>query len=247
LLVTTSARAPDDVVARARRVAARCRAPFVARRRGLPRLLAEHDATVAYVATRAHDRLDDGQERLFVHEGLLQARLSKGLDHPLVRAVTGGRPARHVVDGTLGLAIDALHLAEATGARVLGIEGAAAIRSLVHEGLPRLARGGWQGARRVQPVGGTTHDVLRLLPDDGADAVFLAPMFEQPAEAAPGWDLLRPLAVHVPLDASTVAEALRVAPRVAVKLSPTDPVPTWAEGASWVRSKALRYAVLTRG
>ena len=244
-IVTTATRPTQAQLARAAQVAARCGAPLVERRRGLRRHLSDEGAALAYVVGRHRDQLSNGEASLFVHAGLLEARLGSGLDHPLIRAVTGGRPARRLIDGTLGLAIDALHLAEATGAEVLAIEYAPAIRSLCEEGLRRLATR-WPGAHRVRVWGGNTLDVLRMLPPDHADGVFLAPMFDEPAAAAPGWDLLRPLALHAPLTEDTVEQALRVAPRVAVKLSPADDVPTFLRGAEVVRSKALRYAVLSR-
>lgn len=245
-IVTTSAKPSAALQERAQRVALRSHVPLAPRRGSLASLLEAHEAAFAYVVTHANDRLDDGSAQLFVHPGLLHARLQSGLDHPLVQAVTAGLPARRIIDGTLGLGIDALHLAEATGAHVLGIEQSPAVRSLCLEGLPRLAAEGWAGAQRVQAIGGLTHEVLRILPSDSADAVFLAPMFDAPAATAPGWDLLRPLAYMAPVDDATRQQALRVAPRVAVKLSPADAVPACLADADIVRSKALRYAVLTR-
>lgn len=247
MFVTTAANPSPALEARAARVAERTGLPQVRRRGSLKRLLEAQGATAAYVCTREHDRLDDGGgQRLFVHEGLLKARLASGLDHPLVRAVTDGRRAERLIDGTLGLGIDAMHLAAATGARVLAVEQSDILRSLCLEGLPRLANRAWPAAARVQPVGGLSVEVMRLLPADSADGVFLAPMFDAPAAAAPGWDLLRPVAHHAPLDEATLEQALRVAPRVAVKLSPGDAVPEALRDAEQVVSKALRYAVLRR-
>lgn len=245
LIVTTSSRPTEAQQQRAAQVAARCGAPHVPRRHALQRHLAEAEASAAYVVGRHREQLSDGESSLFVHAGLLAARLTRGTDHPLVQAMTDGRPVRRLIDGTLGLAIDALHLAEATGAEVLAVEYAPAIRSLCEEGLPRLAAD-WPAANRIRLWGGRTERVLGMLPDDHADAVFLAPMFDEPAAAAPGWHLLRPFALHDPLDAATVEQALRVAPRLVVKLSPADEVPGLLRGARMVRSKALRYAVVER-
>jgi len=244
LVVTTSTRPDAPQQLRAERIAARCGAPFVERRRGVGRLLGEHDADLAYVVGRHRDQLADGEQTLFVHAGLLAARLGSGSSHPLIRAVTGGSSVRRVVDGTLGLAIDALHLAEATGAEVIAAERAPAIRSLCEEGLQRLSTR-WPAARQIRLWGGLAADVLAMLPTGYADAVFMAPMFEKAAAAAPGFDLLRGLAHHAPLDERTRAEALRVAGRLVVKLSPADPVPDWLGDAHLVRSKALCYAVVT--
>jgi hypothetical protein len=250
LIITTGGR-PDEVLeTRGRAVAEACGVPYVARRgRSMARLKRDHEAELVYVVGHDKERLDDGIRSLFVHEGLLRARLAGGMAQPLIRAVTDGQPARRIVDGTLGLAIDALHLAAATGAEVLGIEAVPAIHALSVSGLPRLAAGGLEAAGRVEPVLGLNHERLATLPTDHADAVFLAPMFDAPAAAAPGWDLLRPLACYDPVDETVVGEALRVAPRLAVKLAPSDRVPPAIEARSpsWVHGRSVRYAVVTRG
>ena len=248
LIVTTSGRPTEARIARAREVARRCGVAYVPRQGSVARLRREHGAGIVYVVGHDKERLDDGERSLFVHEGLLKARLTDGLDQPLIRAVTDGRRASRLVDGTLGLAVDALHLAAATGAEVLGIEAVPAIHALCESGLRRLVAAGLAAAGRVEPRHGLHHEVLASLPDDHADAVFLAPMFDAPAAAAPGWDLLRPLACYAPVDEAVVTEALRVAPRLAVKLAPRDRVPEAlaSRGPEWVRGRRVRYAVLTR-
>lgn len=249
LIVTTGGRPTPALTERGQHVAAACQVPFVPRRgRSMVRLKADHEAELVYIIGHDKERLDDGRRSLFVHEGLLKARLAGGMGQPLIRAVTGGHTAERVVDGTLGLAIDALHLAAATGAQVLGIEAVPAIHALCVSGLPRLAAEGLQAAGRVTPVLGLNHERLAALPDDHADAVFLAPMFDAPAAAAPGWDLLRPLACYEPVGERVVSEALRVAPRLAVKLAPSDRVPDAiaARDPEWIHGRSVRYAVVLR-
>jgi hypothetical protein len=247
MIVTTRERPSPEERSRALDVAARCGARFVARRGALGKLLADADASLAYVIARDRERLDDGQRSLFVHQGLLAARLMSGDDHPLIRAMLGQGPRpQQVIDGTLGLGIDALHLAAALGAEVIGVEAAPAICCLNEEGLRRLASTGLDAAARVRPVQGLAGEVMAAMAPDSADAVFLAPMFDEPAAAAPGWDLLRPLACYHPVDQATVDAALRVAPRLVVKLAPKDVVPDALAGARWVSTQALRYAVLER-
>lgn len=115
-----------------------------------------------------------------------------------------------VVDGTLGLAADALVCARAVGptGRVLGAEASLPIYALVSEGLrpdPRSAP--------IEVRHATAHALLRSLPARSADVVTLDPMFDRPRKAAPGFAVLRRHAVHAPLDAETLAEARRVARR----------------------------------
>lgn len=246
LVVTTGERPGPETWERACQVATRCGVVATRRRGALRHLLGE--GGLAYVVGRDKDRLDDGRHSLFVHPGLLAARLHAGRQQPLIRAILGDRQAvQRVVDGTLGLAIDAMHLAGALDAEVVGVEASPAIYSLCEEGLARLARDGVAAAGGVRPVLGTARDVLAGLPTGSADAVFLAPMFARAAPAAPGWDLLRPLAHAAPLDADTLREALRVGGRVVVKLSPQDPVPALLAGCPRLRGSAVDYAILTEG
>ena len=58
---------------------------------------------------------------------------------------------------------------------------------------------------------------MAALPADSMDAVLLAPMYLAPDKAAPGFELLRALADHRPLQADAVDAALHCAPRLVVK------------------------------
>lgn len=120
------------------------------------------------------------------------------------------RPGDVVVDGTVGLAADALVCARAVGptGRVLGAEASLPIWALVSEGLAPDARSAHIEVRRASAL-----ELLRGLPGGSADVVCLDPMFDRPSKAAPGFAVLRRYAVHAPLDAETLAEARRVARR----------------------------------
>ena len=125
-----------------------------------------------------------------------------------------------MLDGTLGQAGDALHVAAALGCAVEGWEHSPTLFSLLEEGLPRLAKEPapcGPAAERVQAHHGDSGDAFASLPADYADAVLLAPMYNRPDKAAPGFDLLRAVADHAALQRKTVTAALVVAPRVVVK------------------------------
>jgi 16S rRNA (guanine1516-N2)-methyltransferase len=117
-------------------------------------------------------------------------RAVKGEVDPLVRDASL-RPGDEVLDATLGLGGDALVAAQATGARVLGIEKSALLEVVL-------------GDHRV---------VLAQAKDRSFDVVLLDPMFDKAGAAGPLFDLVRQNADHAPLDRETLAQAQRVARR----------------------------------
>ena len=230
MIVTTSDKPGPDQIARAERVAARCDVPYE-RRRGAP-------TGFAYVVGRNRDELRDGAASLTVHEGMLHARLQAGQDHPLIRAIG---PAVHVVDGTLGLAGDALHISAVLGCKVTGIEGSPAIYSLLEEGIPRLAKTLAPARRIVLLLGEATATLAGI---GSADAVFLAPMYDRARAATPGFELLRRVAVHDPFTPRMLEQAHRIAPRVVLKVDRGAPE---VEGTTArIRGKSVDYVVLDR-
>lgn len=252
LAVTTSRRATPDEAERAEAVAAACDVPLVLRRgRGLPAVAAEASASHVYVVARDAEHVTGPGGKLWVHPSTAQVSLSRGEDDPLLRAVTGGpaRPARairSVVDATLGLARDALHLASVLGCRVTGVEGAPVLACLAVGGLSRLRRDPqWAtAAALVTVVPGRSAEVLAAMPTGSADVVLLDPMFPTPRRAPAGFDVLRAFALHAPPTGELLAQAARVAPRVVLKVSRGEPLPPAA--LPWtdrVRGRAFEYLV----
>lgn len=219
LVVTTSANAGEPERARASVLAERLEAPWVRRTGAIQPLLDEHE--LVYVVGRNKDELRGSGARVAVHEGMLRSRLHTGVDHPLIRALAPVGRADRVVDGTLGLAGDALHVAGALGCEVVGVEVQAVLFSLVEEGLARLARSERPEVRAaasgVRARLGDSTEVLASMAPGSADAVLLAPMYPSADRAAPGFELLRQTAEHARLKPEQVAAALRVAPRLVVK------------------------------
>ena len=251
LVVTTTLRATDVEHARVSRVAALLGAPAVPRP-GLDLRRLFDQGGRAYIVTRDRDELRDARRSLTVHAGLLKTRLHPGVSHPLIRALAPDGRASRVVDGTLGLAGDALHVAGALGCEVLGVELSTPLYCLLEEGLARLSR-------EPEPVGacarairlrhGDTTEVLAELPADSADAVLLAPMYLTPDRAQPGFGLLREQAVHGQLTGLQIERALRVAPRLVVKWPRGEPPPGDAglhDKLTRLSGKAVDYWVLTR-
>ncbi|MEZ4319496.1 MAG: class I SAM-dependent methyltransferase [Myxococcota bacterium] len=229
-------RVTPEQVARAKAVAERCGAPFVERRGAIEAVLAGH--SLAYVVARDREWVTDGREQVRVEAGLLHAKIAAGAAHPLIRAVG---PAAHVIDCTLGLAGDALHLSAVLGARVDASEASPVVYSLVEAGLsapdPRWA----EAAARIHAHRCAAIDLLR---STRADVVFLAPMFETPARAAPGYGLFRAIADHRELDPGTLDAARSAAPRVVVRVEKGAPAPE--PGWHSLPGKAVDYWVWSR-
>jgi len=216
LIATTTGGGERAAVARAREVASRCGLTYVPRRDSVARLLRAHDAAGAYVVGPTRAELRVGGERLTVHPGTLRIAIHRGALHPLARAVAppGAAPVREVIDATLGLAKDAVHLAAVLGCRVVGLERSRLLVCLAEDGLARMAaeRRPWSaGAGRVEVVEADATGHLAGRPDASVDVVYLDPMFPTPRKAAYGFDLLRRLAWPEPLTAGLLGEALRVA------------------------------------
>ncbi|TNE87564.1 MAG: hypothetical protein EP330_17865 [Deltaproteobacteria bacterium] len=245
--VTTAERPTPELLARAAHIAERCGLPL-RRRNGSMRRTA--GAAACYVVGKQREALWSPTASIFVHEGMTLARAADGLDHPLVRAVAPQGRASRIADGTLGLAQDALHLAMALDAEVLAAELSPVVFSLCEEGLPRLAHDSpvAEAAARITPRLGDSATVFAGEPDDSFDAVLVSPMFTQPDRAPVGYEAFRGAAVHEPLGEATVAEALRIAPRLVIKARAGEPVPPSLEGRrrQVLRGRALEYWVVER-
>lgn len=139
-------------------------------------------------------------------------RAVKGEIDPLVRDARL-QAGETVLDATLGLGGDALVAAQATGARVLGIEKSALLAAFTVCSLRRLPPHGEALGRLVEVIQGDHRAVLSQLPDRSYDVVLLDPMFDKPSAAEPLFDLVRQNADHAPLERDTLAQAQRVARR----------------------------------
>ena len=234
MVVTTCDKPGDDQRRRAEVVAARCGVPVV-RRRALSGLIEAHGTV--YVVGRAREALHSSGGAIHVHRGLLAQKSAAGRAHPLIRALAppGSHPTR-VVDGTLGLAEDALHIASILRCRVDAIEAVPAVYSLAESGLQRLADV-LPAARDLRLHLAETESWLSEQATASCDAVFLAPMFAKPEAAAPGYASFRSVARHAPMTSRLVEEALRVArDRVVVKLAAAQEIPAFL--ADYLRERA---------
>lgn len=191
----------------------------------------ETGAAYLYVVGTHHEEIRArGQPAAcFVEPGLLKMKLQRGPRHPLLRALRGDDAAvETVLDGTLGVAHDAVFIACGLGARVRGIEKSPELVCLLEEGLPRIART-VPGAARVSVEHGDTLSVLQHLPDASVDVVFLDPMMSRPKGSTPTFDALRAFAWPERAGDALLTAAARVARRrVVLKLGRGAPLPASA-------------------
>lgn len=248
LLVTTVKDATPAAMARAAEVARRCGAELASRLGSLESLLAARGAELAYVVGREGEWLQaPGGARLTVHRGMLDSRRDAGAVHPLLRALApaGESPPARILDATLGLAQDAIHLADALGARVIGVEVSPALAALAEGGLRREVARGLSAAARVEVVCGEAAEVLAAMPTGAVDAIYVDEMFARPRRSAPGFALLRRVAAHAPMGEGFWREARRVAARRVVVKLPRDAVePARAGFDELIVGQAMAYGVL---
>lgn len=250
LAVTTAHRASEAMQARAAAVAARIGAPLV-ERRSLAKM--RQVAELFYVVGKEDEFVLAADGRLVAGEGLMKLKRLDGPEHPLVRAVTPpAAPAQTVLDATLGLAQDALHLAVVAALTVHGVERSPALVCLVEDFL-RRARARWgEAADRIHPQVGDALEHLRGCPAEAFDVVYLDPMFDVAMPSQPDFQVLRRLAWEAPLSDAALAEAVRVArQRVVLKVrtlgrpGAEPPRPGWNRRVSarafdyWIVEKAL--------
>src|SRR3954462_5559560 len=143
----------------------------------VPELLeAAQGAPVLVLGSRRADLFDGGRAfRASIGMGYLRfVRMRVGEGDPLITAAKL-RPGDRVLDGTLGLAQDALVAAEATGSAVVGLEASPVLAAFVVAALRRLPGPARQAAARIEVRCADHRGALRELPSRSFDVVLLDP------------------------------------------------------------------------
>jgi 16S rRNA (guanine1516-N2)-methyltransferase len=149
-------------------------------------------------------------------------RLTRGGYDPLVEA-TAVQPGDSVLDGTAGLASDAIVLAHAVGENgsVIALESEKALCYVVRDGLKRYQSESAavnEAMRRVKLKCADHRSYLHTLPSRSFDIVYFDPMFRRPITDSASMEPLRGVANPEPLSTETIEQAVRVArKRVVVK------------------------------
>ena len=249
LVVTTSILAKAALRARAQAVARCCGAPFVEREGSFEQVLRDADSSLAYVVGGDREELRSRHECLFIHPRTYYLVARSGLSAPLLRAIwpgEGPRPTR-VVDGTIGLCVNALQIASLLGCHVVGLEASGPIACLAESGIGRLGVGDrpWSaGARRIRVLHTEAREWMDQQPPGSHDVVYLDPMFEHPQGAQPNFSLLRRLAHGAPASALLIASARRIAAhRVVLRVPPAAAALEVGPPPRRVRGKQVDYFV----
>lgn len=256
VMVVTTCRHPEAAqTSRAKAVAELCQVPYL-ERSSFARMTAASGADLFYVVGRKTEALRRGSDEFYVHPGMIKMKRADGASHPLVRAVRppGAGPVERLIDGTLGMAGDALHLSTVLKIGVVGLEINPVLASLVRGGLQHMVAGdAWWGAsaRRVDVRCADNLAYLRELAAHAVDVVYLDPMFESSLGGALGFDVFKGLADHAPLSSQLLTEASRVARcRVVVKVVGASDPPALEDGAPAfnrrVRGGAVDYLVVEK-
>ncbi|MBL4686973.1 MAG: class I SAM-dependent methyltransferase [Nannocystaceae bacterium] len=193
---------------------------------------------------RDREELRTKDAALFVHPGMLALKRATGREHPFIRALEWNGRCTTVLDATLGMAGDALHAAAELEVQIRGIEGSAAVHSLLEEGLPRMAAVAdvpGLAASRIRAEHGTALEVLGSLPNASTDVVLIDPMFDTPRPSAPGFELIRRVAYEADDPAALLAQACRVASSHVVFKYPKRA--TYPPCDACVDGKAVRYLI----
>lgn len=225
MIVTTGMRPSDQDAEQARALAEELGARFVPRSSAtLAALLRRHGARRVLVAGPDGLRLHEGgKPPLRYHPGMAYVRVRRlrdGESDPLVQ-ICGIRPGDRIVDGTAGLAGDALVLAYAAGpeGRVIALESEPVMHVIVREGLKSYTSGMPdvdEALRRIELIRAEHGEYLASLPDKSVDIVYFDPMFRTPVHESAEMEPLRGVANAAPLTPGTIREACRAARRAVV-------------------------------
>ena len=226
MIVTTSSR-DERLIEKALRFSEKYGIPYRVRgEKSLAYLYGTEDRQVFVVNhNRGLSYYEEGKSEAFFHPNMAFHRLRNlrqgGID--MLAAVCGLEPGMTFLDGTLGLASDAMTAASVVGdgGRVIGTEKSLPLYILVREGLefhaekePELRN----IAARMELHHADNLDFLRTCADGSCDVIYFDFMFHRPVSASFGIEVIRNYAAYDAITPEHIAEALRTArSRVVVK------------------------------
>jgi len=168
---------------------------------------------------------EEGKGEAFFHPNMAFHRMRNlrqgGTD--MLAAVCGLEPGMTVLDGTLGLASDALTAAciVGDGGRVIGVEKSLPLYILVREGLKFYAEREPElrdVTARMELHHADNLDFLRTSADGCCDVLYFDFMFQRPVSASFGIEVIRNYAAYDGITEDHIREAVRAAKqRVVVK------------------------------
>lgn len=224
MIITTSLRENEALIAQAKALATELGVPYQARRkRSLTKCLAEFGPFYLLYKDRLSFVNADGSELTFHPDtAVLRIKAPRDTLRDLV-----GQPSQTVLDTTMGLASDSLVLAVA-GHRVTSLESQETIFEIVSRGLANYQsedRVLNLAMRSIRPIHTDSLAFLKTQNDNSFDVIYLDPMFSEAITESQNLDGLKPLANPSQLTQEWLDQAKRVArEKVIIKAHFRDPV-----------------------
>lgn len=233
-IITTGGRPDDSSVKLAHQAAAVLGYEFVERRkRSIRKLQSTFEANILICGSNRYELYYEHMEKpFFFHPNSAAFRLKRllnGEKDALIEAtrLTAGES---FLDCTLGLASDSIIASFITGnaGKVLGIEANPDISFITDHGLrsfPSDSKELLTAMARVQVCQGEAVSLLKELPSNSWDVVYIDPMFSEPIHESSNFTPLRQVGYKDSLSEEWVEEAKRVSKRcVAIKDKYDSPV-----------------------
>ncbi|OAZ48703.1 class I SAM-dependent methyltransferase [Paenibacillus polymyxa] len=225
LLVTTGDTPSDEVVERAKLLAAELGVLYAPRRgTSVAKLIAVHRVRQALVLVQGGVRLiGPEQSPMIFHPsmGFIRAkRVLKGEADPMLTAARLA-PGDTVLDCTAGLGTDSLLFSIGTGSsgQVTAVESSFPVYALIKDGMRHYRSGNAAVDRAFSDIDvryGHHLDYLRSLPNRSVDIIYFDPMFRDPLLDSSAIGPLRGLANPDALNEESIAHAKRVARKTIV-------------------------------
>jgi 16S rRNA G966 N2-methylase RsmD len=220
MFVTTGGRTNQNMIERAKAIAATLKVVYAPRRKqSIHFLQSEYNSDCLVVGKERLELYKRGEsEPFFFHPNSAMfriKRLMRGEHDPFADAAQLSK-GKSVLDCTLGLAGDAIVASYLTGdaGLVTGVEGQKYVAYLVKEGLRSWEPGIPEmknAMERIEVVNAPALQYLKSLPDAAYDCVYFDPMFDENIRESVGIRGLAQFAIYDDFDDELIEEALRVA------------------------------------
>ncbi|QOY34556.1 class I SAM-dependent methyltransferase [Anaerobacillus isosaccharinicus] len=219
MIVTTSLRPTEPIIAKAEKIALDLNLPFV--RRNKEPIATLHNQYGCNIFVVSSNRLSISQIEtelpLFFHPNSAMFRVKRvlrGETDPFLQA-TKLTSNMSILDCTLGLASDSIVSSVVVGknGKVVGTEGNQFLAYLVRHGLKNWDSGlpeMDEAMQRINVIAIENLEYLRNEKTNAFDVVYFDPMFELKIESE-GINAIRKMALYSDLDEETIEEAKRVA------------------------------------
>lgn len=220
VIVTTAGRTNEQMIVKAKQVAADLSIPFVTREKKSVADLQNIEAADVLVVgkNRVELHVQNEEEPIFFHPNSAMFRVKRwlrGERDPFIEAA-GLENGMSVLDCTLGLASDSMMASAAVGksGKVVGLEGNRYVAYLVKQGLLN-----WESdvqelndaMKRINVVHQNFESFLACCEDNSFDVVYFDPMFQEQIEESNGINGIKAIALYTTLTPMAIQKAKRVA------------------------------------